>query len=392
MTKALVLDPFSGVSGDMFLAALVDLGAPFDTIRRTVLGLRVFEGVDAQARRVARGVFEAVQISVTCPPSSEHRSVSDIRKITETSGLKDAVKKGIAKTFDALADAEAKVHGCNRDAVHFHEVGALDAMFDIFAAHVALDLLGTPACYVRPIALGGGKTVCRHGEIPLPAPATLELLGGFKVKFTERDEELVTPTGAAIIASLFDTLPPDALIVPERVGYGAGTREGEGLPNVLRAVLCTVETRMGHVCVVTSTIDDMNPEVYGYVMEQLLSRGALDVYYNPVMMKKNRPGLEITVIGEEKDLTGVVDFLMKETTTLGVRIHREERVELIRRPGKVDTPYGTVAVKVAERPGGAETASPEYESCKALAEKTGAPLIAIYDAAKKAWNERPPHK
>jgi len=392
MTRALVLDPFSGVSGDMFLAALIDLGVPFDAVRRAVLDLPEFAGVYVETARVARGVFEAVQVHVTCPPSSVDRSVSDILRIVQASGLKDDVKKNIARTFDALADAEAKVHGCSRDAVHFHEVGALDAMFDIIGAHVALDLLGNPACFVRPITLGSGSTTCRHGEIPLPAPATLELLGGFKVKFTERDEELVTPTGAAIVSSRFEMLPADALVVPERVGYGAGTRPGEGLPNVLRAMLCAIEPRSAHVCIVTSTIDDMNPEVYGYVMDQLFSQGALDVYYNPVMMKKNRPGVEITVTSEEKDAARVVDFLMKETTTLGARIHREERVELARRSDTVQTSWGLVAVKVADRPGGVETMSPEYESCKTMAEKNGVPLIEIYEAARKAWDERTSHK
>jgi hypothetical protein len=388
MTKALVLDPFSGVSGDMFLAALVDLGVPFDAVRSAVLGVPEFAGVDVEVTRVARGVFEAVQLHVTCPQSTEHRSISDIRRIVQTSRFKETVKKRIARTFDALADAEAKVHGCSRDEVHFHEVGALDAMFDIFGAHVALDLLGDPACFVRPIVLGSGKTTCRHGEIPLPAPATLELLAGFKVKFTEREEELVTPTGAAIVSSRFEMLPADALVVPERVGYGAGTRQGKGLPNVLRAVLCTIEPRTAQVCIVTSTIDDMNPEVYGYVMEQLFSRGALDVYYNPVMMKKNRPGVEVTVTSEEKNVTHVVDFLMRETTTLGARIHREDRVELPRRSETVTTMWGPVVVKVAVRPGGMKTMSPEYESCRTLAEKNGIPLVKIYEAARKAWNEK----
>jgi len=392
MTKALVIDPFSGVSGDMFLASLVDLGVPFDAVRRTVLDITVFEGVRADTERVSRGVFEAVRVTVECPPSHEHRSVTDIRKIVEASSLNHGVKTSIMKTFDALAGAEAKVHGCGRDEVHFHEVGALDAMFDIFGAHVALDLLGNPACYTRPIALGTGKTTCQHGEIPLPAPATLELLGGFEVRFTDRDEELVTPTGAAIVASRFVPLPADALVVPARVGYGAGTREGKGLPNVLRSILCKIEARPAHVSILTSTIDDMNPEVYGYLMEQLLGRGALDVYYTPVMMKKNRPGVEITVIAEEKDTASLVDYLMTETTTLGVRIHREERVELPRRRETVVTRYGEVAVKVAERPGGAETMSPEYESCRALAGKTGVPLIEIYEAARKAWSDRTKNK
>ncbi len=253
---------------------------------------------------------------------------------------------------------------------------------------MALELLGNPACYTRPIALGTGKTTCAHGEIPLPAPAALELLGGFEVRFTDRGEELVTPTGAAIVASLFKPLGPDALVVPSRVGYGAGSREGTGLPNVLRAILCDIEARPAHVSILTSTIDDMNPEVYGYLMEQLLARGALDVYYNAVMMKKNRPGVEVTVIAEENDASRLVEYLMTETTTLGVRVHREERVELPRRRETIATRYGDVAVKVAERPGGVSTMSPEYESCRALAAKSGVPLIEIYEAAKKAWNER----
>jgi len=388
MTKFLVIDPFSGVSGDMFIASLVDLGVPFEEVRGPILGIPVFKGVRADLARVSRGVFDAARVTVECPPVHEHRSLSDIRKTVEHSGLSERVRTGIMKTFEVLASAEAKVHGCGRDEVHFHEVGALDAMFDIFAAHVALELLGNPLCYTRPIALGTGKTTCAHGEIPLPAPATLELLGGFHVKFTERDEELVTPTGAAIVASLFKPLPADGLVVPARVGYGAGSREGKGLPNVLRAMLCEIEARPAHVSILTSTIDDMNPEVYGYLMEQLLERGALDVYYNAVMMKKNRPGVEITVIAEETDASRLVDYLMTETTTLGVRVHREERVELPRRRETITTPYGEVVVKVAERPGGAVTMSPEYESCRTLAGKRGVPLIEIYEAAKKSWNEK----
>ena len=386
MTKALVLDPFSGVSGDMFLAALVDLGVPFDTVRRAILDVPVFDGIRADARTVTRGVFEAVRVEVICPDSSEHRSVSDIRRIVEVSPFAPVVKERIIATFEALADAESKVHGCKREEVHFHEVGALDAMFDIFGAHFALDLLGNPVCYTRPIALGEGAAVCGHGEIPIPAPATLELLRGYPVRFTGRDGELVTPTGAAIVASISTPLPAEALVVPERVGYGAGSRQGEGLPNVLRAVLGVIERRPARVSIATCTIDDMNPEVYGYLMERLLTGGALEVYYNPVMMKKNRPGVEITVISEERDITRIVDYLMTETTTLGVRVHAEERIELGRRRDTVETPFGTVAVKVAERPGGVESISPEYESCKMVAEKAGVPLIDVYEAARRSWD------
>ena len=388
MTKSLVIDPFSGVSGDMFIASLVDLGVPFDEVRAPILAMPLFKGVRADLTRATRGVFDAARVTVDCPPVHEHRSLSDIRKTVEQSKLSERARTGIVKTFETLAAAEAKVHGCSREEVHFHEVGALDAMFDIFAAHLALEFLGNPACYTRPIALGTGGTTCAHGEIPLPAPASLELLSGFEVQFTDRGEELVTPTGAAIVASLFKPLRPDALVVPRRVGYGAGSREGKGLPNVLRAVLCEIEERPSRVSILTSTIDDMNPEVYGYLMEQLLARGALDVYYNAVMMKKNRPGVEITVIAEESDACRLADYLMTETTTLGVRVHREERVELARRRETVATQFGDIGVKVAERPGGAVTMSPEYEACRAAAAKNGVPLIEVYEAAKKAWNEK----
>jgi uncharacterized protein (TIGR00299 family) protein len=388
MTKALVLDPFSGASGDMLLAALVDLGAPFDVVREAILDIPAFREVRAEAKVVQRGVFQAVRIEVDCPESAEHRSVADIRRIVEASPFAPVVKQRIMKNFDALAGAESKVHGCQREEVHFHEVGALDAMFDIFGAHLALELLGNPVGYTRPLTLGNGKTVCRHGEIPIPSPATLELLRGFPIKLTDRAEELVTPTGAAIIASRFTPLPSDAMIIPDRVGYGAGSREAQGLPNVLRAVLGTVEPRPSRVSIATCTIDDMNPQVYGYLMERLFASGALEVYYNPVMMKKNRPGVEITVITEEKDMSRTVDFLMTETTTLGVRAHSEERIELRRHRDAVETPFGPVAIKVAERPGGFETMSPEYESCKMIAEKAGVPLIDVYEAARRSWNEK----
>ncbi len=388
MTKTLLIDPFSGASGDMFLAALVDVGAAFETIQNTVLGIPELGSVRAEVRKVTRGVFAATRIEVTCPEEHHHRSISKIRKIIEGSGLSAKVKSGAIGTFDLLADAEAKVHGSDREDVHFHEVGALDAMFDIIGAHVALETLGGPLCLTRPVSLGTGTTTCQHGEIPIPAPATIELLSRHKVRFTERQEELVTPTGAAIIAALFKPLGPDALFTPKRVGYGAGTRENEGLPNVLRAMTGTLEEIPARVCIVTSTIDDMNPEIYGYVMDRLFAEGCLDVYYNPVMMKKNRPGVEITVITEEKDVYRITDFLMTHTTTLGVRVDREERVELRRHQDTVETSYGTVNVKVAERPGGVETISPEFESCKTVAESAGVPLMEVYEAAKRAWEKR----
>ena len=390
MKNIILVDPFSGASGDMFLGALVDVGAPFEAIKSALLEIPELAGVAMEQETVTRGVFSATRIRVECPEENVHRSLSTIRGIIENAPLKDAVKRGAIDTFTRLAEAEAKVHGFDIEEVHFHEVGALDAIVDIVGTHVALDLLGTPAGYARPLTLGTGSTQSAHGEIPVPAPATLELLSDHRVRFTERAEELVTPTGAAIIAAGFAPLAADARVTPKKIGYGAGSRETGGLPNVLRVILGQLDEAKGHVCIITSTIDDMNPEIYGYLMDNLFSEGALEVYYNPVFMKKNRPGLEITLITEERDVYAVADYLMANSTTLGVRINREERVELERRKDTVETKFGIVDIKVASRPDGRETMSPEYESCKLVAEKANVNLLSIYQAVQKAWEKRRP--
>lgn len=385
MTKVLILDPFSGASGDMFLGALMELGVPFDTFRETMGSIDVLATVALDCRTVKRGPFKATHVVVTCPPEHEHRTLADIREIIDRAPLKERVKNGALDTFTRLATAEGKVHGQDIDKVHFHEVGALDSILDIVGAHVALDMLGNPKGFVRTIMLGRGTGRSAHGEIPLPAPATVELLSGFSVTFSDVDDELVTPTGAAIIASRFEPLRADALIVPERVGYGAGSRDRKGASNVLRAIVGEVQGARGHVCVITSTVDDMNPEVYGYLMEQLFVNGALEVYYSSVMMKKNRPGVEVTLICEESDTQRLANFLMSNTTTLGVRIHREERIELPRRKGAVETRYGSIDVKIARRPDGSESISPEFESCKKAALAAGVTLLEVYESAQRAW-------
>jgi uncharacterized protein (TIGR00299 family) protein len=387
MNKVIVLDPVSGISGDMTLGALVEVGAPFDALAETLHAMPVLEKVRIDRKTVRRGPFEATHVVVECPEEHAHRTLADVRQIVEEAPLKERVKNGAIDTFTRLASAEARVHGQDVNEVHFHEVGALDAIVDIVGAHVALDLLGNPEGMVRPITLGRGATESEHGPIPVPAPATVELLSGYRVQFEGLNEELVTPTGAAILASRFRPLDPGAIVVPDRVGYGAGTRDREGMPNVLRAILGEVEGARGHVCVVKSTVDDMNPEVYGFLMEQLFVNGALDVYYDSVMMKKNRPGVEVTLICEEKDVYRLSSMLMSHTTTLGVRIQREERIELPRRTGAVDTAYGSIDVKIARRPDGTESASPEYESCRKAALANNVSLLEVYEAVQRAWKE-----
>jgi len=385
MKDALILDPFSGISGDMFLGAMVDVGVDFDALRTSLLKIPALEKVSAESETVTRGVFTATRVIVECPHEHAHRGLSAIREIIDAADLPARVKSGAIDTFTRLAAAEAKVHGHDIEKVHFHEVGALDAIFDIVGMHVALDQLDYPKGFTRPLSLGSGSVQSAHGEIPLPAPATTELLSGHNVRFTERTEELVTPTGAAIVASAFEPLSSDVTVVASRVGYGAGTRESDGMPNVLRIIRGSVDTARRHVCVVTSTIDDMNPEMYGYLMEKLFAEGALDVYYNSIMMKKNRPGTEVTIITEERDVYRIADILMGESTTLGVRITREERAELKRHKEEIETTYGKILVKVADRPGGGQRMSPEYDSCKAAAERARVDLLTVYEEAKRVW-------
>jgi uncharacterized protein (TIGR00299 family) protein len=388
MKKAVIFDPFSGASGDMFLGALVDLGVPFDALRDTLGAIPELGAVSIEREAVTRGVFAATRIKITCPEETAHRSLSTIRAIIEKADLTDQIKTGAIDTFTRLASAEAKVHGSDIEKVHFHEVGALDAIADIVGAHVALGHLGNPDCFVRTIIVGSGTITGAHGDMPVPAPATLELLSGLPVSFTEAGEELVTPTGAALIASIAQPLSTGTRVVPDKIGYGAGGRDRKGLPNVLRVVSGAIDESQGHVCIVTSTLDDMNPEVYGYVMEQLFANGALEVYYNPVNMKKNRPGVEVTLISEEHNVYDLANLLLSNTTTIGVRIHREERLELERRKETVETTHGTIEIKVAARPGGGELVSPEYESCKRAAQASGVSLLDIYEAARRAWDKK----
>ncbi len=388
MKKVLLIDPFSGASGDMLLSALVSLGFPVEKLRDMLAAVPVLSNVKIEEKRIRRGLFEAVQLDLVLPREETHRSLGVILEIIETSDLPAGVKERVTRTFQRLAEAEAKVHGTSIEKVHFHEVGALDAIIDIFGFHSAVEHLNAESCYYTGLVLGSGSIQCAHGEIPIPAPATVELLTGHDVSFSERKGELITPTAAAVIATSFEPLPKDAFVRLEKVGYGAGTREGDGLPNVLRAILGSVAEAPRRVCIVTCTIDDMNPEVYGYLMEKLFDHGALEVYFNSVMMKKNRPGLEMTVITEEIDLDRISQFILSHTTTLGLRVNREERVELFRERIKVETPYGPVEVKVGRLPDGREKVSPEYESCRAAAEKTGASILDVFDAARIAWQKK----
>jgi uncharacterized protein (TIGR00299 family) protein len=385
----LLIDPFHGVSGDMLLAALVDAGLSIDELKKELLGIPVLSEVSMETRRVKRGFFSASQMVIELPHEHAHRGLNKITEIiNEADALSERVKIRAVETFTLLAEAEAKVHGFTKDEVHFHEVGALDAILDIVGFFVAVERMGIDELRYTDLVLGSGTTTCQHGEIPLPAPATAELLQGHRVRYSGKKEELITPTAAAIIATAFEPLSPESTVIADAMGYGAGTREGEGLPNILRVSVGRIEDVSSRVSILRTTIDDMNPEIYGFIMDRLFDQGVLEVYCHPVMMKKNRPGLEITVITEIKDELRIADFLLEQSTTLGVRVSREERVELPRRTEMVATRLGDAQVKIGSLPGGKERVSPEFESCKELAEKSGVPIIEVFEIVRRAWEDQ----
>ena len=393
MKRSLIVDAFSGAAGDMLIAALLDAGAALETLQKVAASIPALAKVRVDAENVRRGPFAAKKLTVTLPHEHAHRGLSDITKIIDAASLSPGVSVLAKNTFAKLAAAEAKVHGTSVEKVHFHEVGALDAILDIVGFFALAEALGVESFYYTTLAVGARGTVHgAHGEMPVPAPATLELLAGHRITYTERQEELMTPTAAAIIATAFKPLPLDAGVVQGKVGYGAGTRESTGMPNVVRVslgdVTATTSNRAHEVSVIRCTIDNMNPELYGDLMQRLFDERALEVYYTPVMMKKNRPGTEITVLCEHADVEHVSRIVLTHSTTLGLRVAREERVELPRRIESVETEWGPARIKVATRPDGSETASPEYESCREIAQRTGRTFADVSDAVRRAWLRR----
>ena len=393
MKTCLLIDPFSGAAGDMLLAAMIDAGASLDALHEHVLSIPALSKVRVDVETVRRGAFAARRLVVDLPHEHVHRHLRDVTAIIDAApSLSDAVRTRAKDTFARLAAAEAKVHGTGVEKVHFHEVGALDAILDVVGFFVCAEALGVEVFYYTNLVLGGGGTIRGdHGEMPVPAPATLELLAGHRVVYSSRMEELMTPTAAAIVASVFEPLPPDACLVQGRVGYGAGTRESAGMPNVLRVSVARIAgagRARGEVAVIRCTIDDMNPEFYGHLMQQLFAAGALEVYYTPVIMKKNRPGVEVTVLAEDEGVDRLSRLVLAQTTTLGLRVAREGRVELARRVETIETEFGPARVKIAALEEGGEKMSPEYDSCREIAERTGRSITDVFDAVKRAWHHR----
>lgn len=455
------LECFSGISGDMFMGALIDAGVPPEVFVRTVEAL----GLDArlEIKRVDRSGISATKVDVIAAGEKElpreefwakeqaehndhahahahshsheggqshsheqvhshshehshghehshshdhehesghshshahaHRGLKEIRDIIGRAEISQSAKEKAIRIFEALGAAEAKVHNSDIKEIHFHEVGAIDAIVDIVCAAVGAESLGVDEWVCSPLNVGGGTVVCAHGTFPIPAPATLELLKHAPVYSGEIQKELVTPTGAAIVSVLASRFSHFPAMKPEKSGYGAGSRDFKGVPNVVRltigeaAQLDALPARMEEITILEANVDDMTPQIFGYVMERALALGALDVFGTAVQMKKNRPGMLLTVLCPPEEKLALTRLIFAETTTLGIRVRQESRAVLARRHVNVRTQWGEVRMKLANLNGSVSNYAPEYEDCRRIAEAQQVPLKTVMQEAIKIYLE-----
>lgn len=376
--KIAYVDCFSGVSGDMFLASLLDAGLPLEVLQQNIDKLNLPEKVQLKLTEVHKGALRAADLEVIVPHSHSHRHLSDILEMINASDLSEKVKATASKIFQLLAEAESRVHGEPVEHVHFHEVGALDSIVDIVGAAIGLDYLGIEQLYASPLPYGSGTINSDHGLLPLPAPATLEVLRLINAPLTpsSAEVELVTPTGAAILGSLATFSRPN--LVMSHIGIGAGKRDLEW-PNILRLMIGKVpEPDKSEMVQLETNIDDMNPQFFGYLMDLLFAAGARDVFMTPIHMKKNRPGILLGVIAFRKDEAALAELLLRETTTLGLRVQPIGRYEASREFRQLDTRFGKVTIKVKVLDGKVIHATPEYDDCVRLAKESKVSLLEIY--------------
>ena len=380
-------DCFSGISGDMTLGAFIDLGVPVKWLKENI-GNIPLTGFDISATSVFRNEINAKSVHVKTKDTAESRNYAEIRSLIQNSRLSLHVKESSLKIFQKLAEAEAKIHGCPVDKVHFHEVGGIDAIVDIVGAALCVEYLGINKIIASKLPLGTGFIDCMHGTLPVPAPATLALLKDVPVYGSGIPHELVTPTGAAIIVTLAESFEPIPDMLINKTGYGAGKRELETIPNLLRIVTGNTQSHKSYaqkdrIVIVETCIDDMNPEIFGFVMDRLFEDGALDVYWIPVFMKKNRPGTMVQVLCRTDQKEAVINRILSETTSLGVRYYDVDRAWLVRKQITVKTGYGMVKVKQITDTDGSTRIVPEYEVCKKIALEKNIPIRVVYDRIAK---------
>lgn len=389
--KVAYFDCFSGISGDMVLGAMTSLGVPLDWLKGELASLPV-DGYTLTADKVSRHGIQATQFGVHIEETHHHRTFKTIAEFIDKCALSGWVKEKSLAIFDRIATAEAAVHGMAKADVHFHEVGSVDAIVDIVGACLCFEYLGVEKVVASPLPLGGGFVKCQHGTLPVPAPATLQIVKGIPVYAGPVEKEMVTPTGAAIIAEFAASFGPLPTMHIDDVGYGAGTREFEIQPNLLRVMVGQTSESESHghlakLVVVECNIDDMNPEWFGYLMEKLLDDGALDVCWVPVYMKKNRPGTMVQVLCEVDKRDRIAERILSESTTIGVRFHEVFRKCLAREAVEIETQWGKVTAKRVVGMDGAPRTIPEFDACRQIAQDEGVPLRRVYDAILRSAGE-----
>ena len=378
--KIAYLDCFSGVSGDMFLGALLDAGLPFDELEEGLQTLPL-EGYRLEVKREKRCGLSGTRIRVICDSDKQiHRNLGAIREIVRQGDLSRAVKEKSIRVFEDLARVEGKIHDLPAEEIHFHEVGAVDSIVDIVGVMFGVERLGVKSLCVSQLPLGSGFVETAHGKIPVPAPATIALLVDIPVYNSGIPYEMVTPTGAALVKNLAESFGPMPSMKPEIIGYGAGKRDLPDRPNLLRIIIGeqAPEQDMDTVVVLEANIDDASPEWLGFLMDRLLDAGALDVVFCPVQMKKNRPGVQVQVIGRPDQRDTLAEILFRESTTLGVRFRSSERMVLKRSIIEVDSPWGKLRVKKVVGREGIPFFHPEYEACREIAIKNNQPMKEIF--------------
>lgn len=378
---------FSGISGNMILGALIDLGLDPEVLENELKKLDLGDEYEIKIEKVSRAHIGGTYVDVKLKnhehethEAHEHhhgRNLEDINEIIEKSDLSKNIKEKSKAIFLNLAKAESKVHRIDINEIHFHEVGAVDAIIDIVGAVTGIELLGIDKIYASAVNTGQGYVMAAHGKLPVPAPATAEILKNVPIYSSGTEKELTTPTGASIITTLSSYFGPRPIMKVEKIGYGAGTYEIE-IPNLLRISVGKIEKLVNRIKLVEANIDDMNPQFYDYVMEKLFENGALDVYFTPIQMKKNRPATKISVIVSDENLKNVNGVLLEQTTTLGVRMFDAEREILDRKTEEISTQWGKIKVKIGMINGKMVNFAPEYEDCKRIAKETNVPLKEIY--------------
>lgn len=387
--KIAYLDCLSGVSGDMMLGALVDAGADLGTIQSGIDSLGL-PSCRLEAQEVKKKGFRALQVNVVHEPEHKHRHLHHITGMIDASRLSAPQKDLATRIFTRLGQAEAKVHGTTIDKVHFHEVGAVDSIADVVGSAIGLDLLGVERVVCSPVPTGCGSIEIAHGRVSIPAPATAELLQGVPLAPSAVQAELTTPTGAAIVSTAASSFGPLPAMRIERIGYGAGTRDLETQPNILRLIVghADGDAQSDQVWMLETNLDDVSGEVIGHTTALLMDAGALDVYTTAIQMKKNRPAVMLSVICRADDVLRLEEILFRETTTLGVRRWLASRHTLRREACRVETPWGPVAGKLASGAHGVARFSPEYEDCRRVAGEHQVPLAEVYEAARYAYRQQ----